>query len=85
MHGCPQQLLKIIARRSGRLILSSFSEASQTMLPSVLLPIGLAVIGALARNATNTTSLIEELVVAPDHVDRVADLPYDSEVSSVTR
>lgn len=55
------------------------------MLPSVLLPIGLAVIGALARNATNTTSLIEELVVAPDHVDRVADLPYDSEVSSVTR
>lgn len=55
------------------------------MLPSVLLPIGLAALSALAQNTTNTTSLIEELIVAPDHVDRVADLPNDSEVSNATQ
>ncbi|KAH9844283.1 RmlC-like cupin [Rhodofomes roseus] len=35
--------------------------------------------GVIAQNTTNTTSLIEELIVAPDHVGRVADLPKDSE------
>ena len=54
------------------------------MLSSVLLSVGLAAISASAQNSTNTTSLIEELIVAPDHVDRVADLPNDSEVGNAT-
>ncbi|KZT12476.1 RmlC-like cupin [Laetiporus sulphureus 93-53] len=48
------------------------------MLASLLLSSVLVATGALAQT-TATASLIAELDVAPDHVDRVADLPQDSE------
>ncbi|KZT74362.1 RmlC-like cupin [Daedalea quercina L-15889] len=49
------------------------------MLSSFILALGLVTTGVIAQTTTNTTFLIEELIVAPDHVDRVADLPQDSE------
>ncbi|KAH9938175.1 uncharacterized protein B0H18DRAFT_965919 [Fomitopsis serialis] len=49
------------------------------MLSPLMLSLSLAAACATAQTTTNTTSLIEELIVAPDHVDRVADLPKDSE------
>ncbi|OSX60257.1 hypothetical protein POSPLADRAFT_1040522 [Postia placenta MAD-698-R-SB12] len=48
------------------------------MLASSLLALAFATAGALAQT-TATASLVQELELATDHVDRIADLPQDSE------
>lgn len=52
------------------------------MLASSLLLLACAAAGAFAQT-TATASLVQELELATDHVDRIADLPQDSEVSSI--
>ena len=58
---------------------------ADAMFASLLLPLALSAASVVTAQSTTTdvNSLIAELITAPNHKGRVADLPQDSEASSM--